>query len=57
MHIAYYRVSGKDQSIDAQRHKMGDVFDREFADEGVSGGVLAADREGFAKTARTSAGR
>jgi putative DNA-invertase from lambdoid prophage Rac len=28
---------------------MGGGFDREFIDEGVSGGVLAADRPGFAK--------
>lgn len=28
---------------------MGGGFDREFADEGVSGGVMAADRPGFSK--------
>jgi putative DNA-invertase from lambdoid prophage Rac len=46
--IAYYRVSTTDQSIDAQRHAMGGGFDREFKDEGVSGGVPAAARPGFA---------
>jgi len=47
--IAYYRVSTRDQSIDAQRHAMGGPFDREFADEGVSGGTMAAERPGFAQ--------
>lgn len=46
--IAYYRVSTADQSIEAQRAAMGGAFDQEFTDEGVSGGVLAADRPGFA---------
>lgn len=46
--IAYYRVSTADQSIEAQRAAMGGTFDQEFTDEGVSGGVLAADRPGFA---------
>jgi putative DNA-invertase from lambdoid prophage Rac len=45
--IAYYRVSTADQSIEAQRAAMGGGFDQEFADEGVSGGVLASDRPGF----------
>jgi putative DNA-invertase from lambdoid prophage Rac len=49
MRVAYYRVSTSDQSIVAQRHAMGGQFEREFQDEGVSGGVLAADRPGFAK--------
>ena len=49
MRIAYYRVSTGDQSIEAQRHAMGGKFDREFKDEGVSGGVLGAARPGFAK--------
>lgn len=50
-HIAYYRVSTSDQSIDAQRAALSDGhnFDREFTDEGVSGAILAADRPGFAK--------
>lgn len=46
--IAYYRVSTADQSIEAQRSAMGGNFDQEFSDEGVSGGVMAADRPGFA---------
>ena len=49
MRIAYFRVSTTDQSIEAQRHAMGGTFDREFSDEGISGGVMAADRPGFAK--------
>ena len=49
MRIAYYRVSTRDQSIEAQRHAMGGGFDKEFTDEGVSGGVMAADRPGFTK--------
>jgi putative DNA-invertase from lambdoid prophage Rac len=46
--IAYYRVSTADQSIEAQRQALGGAFDREFADEGISGATLAADRSGFA---------
>src|SRR5438067_9858983 len=46
--IAYYRVSSTDQSIEAQRFAMGGGFDREFTDEDVSGGILAAERPGFA---------
>lgn len=49
MRLAYYRVSTTDQSIEAQRHAMGGAFDREFSDEGISGGTMAADRPGFAK--------
>jgi putative DNA-invertase from lambdoid prophage Rac len=49
MRIAYFRVSTTDQSIEAQRHAIGGTFDRDFSDEGVSGGTLAADRPGFAK--------
>jgi putative DNA-invertase from lambdoid prophage Rac len=49
MRIAYFRVSTNDQSLEAQRHAMGGTFDREFADEGVSGGTMAADRPGFSK--------
>jgi putative DNA-invertase from lambdoid prophage Rac len=45
--IAYFRVSTKDQSIEAQRGALGGSFDKEFHDEGVSGAVLAADRPGF----------
>jgi len=49
MRIAYYRVSTGDQSIEAQRHAMGGPFDREYSDEGVSGGTMAAQRPGFGK--------
>lgn len=49
MRIAYYRVSTADQSIEAQRHALGGAFDREFSDEGISGGTLAAERPGFGK--------
>lgn len=52
-HIAYFRVSTSDQSIEAQRQALlsaqgGQQFDREFSDEGVSGATLAAQRPGFA---------
>jgi putative DNA-invertase from lambdoid prophage Rac len=50
--IAYYRVSSQDQSIAAQRHAMagdGMAFDKEFADEGVSGAIPAKERPGFAQ--------
>ena len=47
--IAYYRVSTEGQSIEAQRTALGGGFDREFADEGVSGATMAADRPGFSK--------
>lgn len=47
--FAYYRVSTADQSIEAQRLAMGGEFDREFTDEGVSGGTMAAARPGFAR--------
>lgn len=49
MRLAYFRVSTGDQSVEAQRHALGGSFDREFVDHGVSGGVMAADRPGFAK--------
>lgn len=45
--IAYYRVSTRDQSIEAQRHALGGGFEEEFLDEGISGSVSAADRPGF----------
>ncbi|HVJ03303.1 MAG TPA: recombinase family protein [Sphingomonas sp.] len=45
--IAYYRVSTGDQSVEAQRTALGGGFDKEFTDEGVSGGVPAAQRPGF----------
>lgn len=45
--IAYFRVSTRDQSIDSQRHALGQNFEEEFKDEGVSGSVPAQDRPGF----------
>lgn len=53
MRIAYYRVSTSDQTIEAQRHAMGGPFDREFADQGISGGTLAADRPQFSRLLET----
>lgn len=47
--IAYFRVSTDAQSVESQRHALGGAFDREFMDEGVSGGVPAAQRPGFAQ--------
>jgi putative DNA-invertase from lambdoid prophage Rac len=51
--IAYYRVSTGDQSIEAQRKALSDgvsePFWREYEDVGVSGGIKAEDRPGFAK--------
>jgi putative DNA-invertase from lambdoid prophage Rac len=47
--IAYYRVSTRDQSVEAQRAALGGDFAEEFIDEGVSGATLAADRPGFAQ--------
>lgn len=52
-HIAYFRVSTTDQSIEAQRHALvqaatGGKFDKEFKDEGISGATPAAQRPGFA---------
>ncbi|MEC3911537.1 recombinase family protein [Sphingobium sp. CR2-8] len=46
--IAYYRVSTGGQSIEAQRQTLAGPFDKEFADEGVSGATMAAERPGFA---------
>ena len=46
--IAYLRVSSDGQSTESQRQAMGGTFDKVFTDEGVSGGVLAAQRPGFA---------
>lgn len=47
--IAYYRTSSDGQSIETQRQTLGASFDREFADEGVSGAVRAEERPAFAK--------
>lgn len=50
-HIAYFRVSTADQSIESQRAALlppgAQAFDREFSDEGVSGAVQASQRPGF----------
>lgn len=50
-HIAYYRVSSKTQSIEAQRASLthAKLIEREYKDEGISGAVVAANRPGFAK--------
>jgi len=50
-HIAYHRTSSESQSVEAQRHALaqGRTFDREFSDQGVSGGVPAAQRPAFAE--------
>lgn len=53
-HLAYFRVSTSDQSIEAQRRALLDKagpagFAREFTDEGVSGAIPAAQRPGFAE--------
>jgi putative DNA-invertase from lambdoid prophage Rac len=45
--IAYFRVSTTDQSIESQKSAMGGDFNRVFKDEGVSGSMLAAKRQGF----------
>ncbi|WP_043637603.1 recombinase family protein [Chromobacterium haemolyticum] len=45
--IAYYRVSTLDQSVEAQRNALEGNFEREFMDEGVSGSVVAKNRQGF----------
>ena len=49
--ITYLRVSTLDQSVEAQRLALG-TSDKEFRDEGVSGGILAAERPGFAALLR-----
>ena len=53
-HLAYFRVSGPEQSIASQRHAMlanaaAEQFSEEFADEGVSGAMPAAQRPAFAR--------
>ena len=47
--IAYLRTSSDSQSIVAQKHALGGDFAKVFIDEGVSGGVVAAQRKGFAE--------
>jgi len=46
--IAYYRVSTGDQSVEAQRQALGGNFELEFEDIGISGGIQAKARPGFA---------
>ncbi|TCU62149.1 putative DNA-invertase from lambdoid prophage Rac [Novosphingobium sp. PhB57] len=46
--LAYFRVSTGDQSIEAQRSSLPGPFDKEFADEGISGAIPAESRPGFA---------
>lgn len=51
--IAYFRVSTSDQSTESQRGALLESlgvpgFDREFADEGVSGAIPASQRPQFA---------
>lgn len=50
-HIAYYRVSTKDQTIENQRLEIRNRFniDHEFFDEAVSGTVKGDQREGFSE--------
>lgn len=53
-HLAYFRVSTSDQSIESQRSALLQSlgvqgFEREYADEGVSGAVPAAQRPQFAQ--------
>jgi putative DNA-invertase from lambdoid prophage Rac len=53
-HAVYYRVSTRDQSIEAQRSAMatgGVTFEREFMDEGISGATQALHRGGFRECA------
>ncbi len=45
--LAYFRVSTSEQSIEAQRTALSGGFEKEFADEGVSGAIPAAQRPGF----------
>lgn len=47
--IAYYRVSTHNQTIENQRLELSKVYniDHEYMDEGVSGTVEAAKRDGF----------
>jgi len=49
--IGYVRVSTGDQRVEAQRHSIEQLHKVEvwFEDDGVSGAVRAAERQGFAK--------
>ena len=50
-HVAYLRVSTRDQSVHAQRSALAKAgcpaFDREVIDEGISGATMASQRPGF----------
>ncbi|OWS71467.1 hypothetical protein CBI30_06925 [Polynucleobacter aenigmaticus] len=53
-HVAYFRVSTIDQSIESQRAALLAAsgvtqFDKEFSDLGISGSTLAASRKGFSE--------
>lgn len=53
-HVAYFRVSTIDQSVESQRAALMAAsgvtqFDKEFIDQGVSGATLAASRKGFSE--------
>lgn len=48
MHIAYFRVSTGDQSVESQRRGLVGPFDKEFIDDGVSGVIPASQRPAFA---------
>lgn len=46
--VAYFRVSTTDQSIESQKEEAkGRVFDRVYADEGISGTIPAMQRPQF----------
>lgn len=47
--IFYLRCSTSEQSVEAQRIALGANADREYIDEGISGGVPARERPAFAK--------
>jgi putative DNA-invertase from lambdoid prophage Rac len=47
--IAYYRTSSDSSSIESQRNTLGNDFDCEFIDPGVSGAIPAAKRPAFAE--------
>lgn len=53
-HVAYFRISTNDQSIESQRAALLAAsgvtqFDKEFSDLGISGSTLAASRKGFSE--------
>jgi len=53
-HVAYFRISTNDQSIESQRASLLKSveltqFDKEFSDLGISGSTLANSRKGFSE--------